>query len=664
MRPNVVLALVLLAVGALVFAMLSGGGQKPAEPEGAALIEVDGGSEAARPSSELRGVSERAQTPEEPAVREALPVTDRTVLNGDQQVFTGRLFGTVFGPSGEPVADALLQVRKGAGNSPLAALQILTAGPVDPAKVWTTRSNARGEYSLVGAEPGDGYMISASHPNYAPLEVSSVRIPEVGELRRDLVLNEGFVVLGYVRDFNTGQPIPKARLRLVDLMLSTLPPDDARVTARTAESDDTGLYRFDHVPSGMFALTASAATFGSLTFNDVNVGTQPTVSRDFRLQPGVSMAGQVVTPGRQGIGGARLTAMSDSGVNSQARAVSKPDGSFVIQELTEGTYSLIVEAPGWGTRRLNRIEADAQDVLIEMIQQGTVEGQVIDRASGQPVPTFQAIVRAVIPNSPVYGRRVGVQDVKNDPQGKYAVGGLDSGSYVVEIQSDGYAPTYSAPFEVTQGLVVSGIQVFLSTGGRLVGVVVNGQTGDPVVGAEVRTYDNAYIDHPLAGLLGAGAPRTTTDRSVRTDKEGRFELPYLWPDVYQIQISSPGLLRTIRKDVRVADSSTPTDLGVIRLDLGSSLRGRVTDGAGRPLAGATVGLTATSEAVGFYNTVTNESGAYDFRNVKPGGYRLHATRPVDAANPFASIADMTTSQVNVTLYEGQELQQDLRIASD
>jgi hypothetical protein len=212
--------------------------------------------------------------------------------------------------------------------------------------------------------------------------------------------------------------------------------------------------------------------------------------------------------------------------------------------------------------------------------------------------------------------------------------------------------------------VVSGIQVFLSTGGRLVGVVVNGQTGDPIVGAEVRTYDNAYIDHPLAGLLGAGAPRTTTDRSVRTDKEGRFELPYLWPDVYQIQISSPGLLRTIRKDVRVADSSTPTDLGVIRLDLGSSLRGRVTDGAGRPLAGATVGLTATSEAVGFYNTVTNESGAYDFRNVKPGGYRLHATRPVDAANPFASIADMTTSQVNVTLYEGQELQQDLRIASD
>lgn len=664
MRPNVVLALVLVAVGALVFALLSGGEPRPPQEDGAAGVKLSEPGAAAPVNSDLRALPQQDPAASDAAVREAAPLTERSLVAADQQVYTGRLFGTVFGPNGELVPNVLLQVRKGGGNSPLAALQMLTAGPVDPAKVWTARTNSQGAYSLVGVEPGDGYMISASHPDYAPVDVSAIRIPTVGELRRDLTLNEGFVVLGYVRDFNTGQPIPKARLRLVDLMLSTLPPDDPRVSARMAEADDTGLYRFDHVPSGMFALTASATSFGSLTFNDVNVGTQPTVSRDFRLQPGVKMAGQVVTPGRQGIGGARLTAMSDSGVNSQARAVSQPDGSFVIEELTEGTYSLIVEAPGWGTRRLNRIEADAQDVLIEMIQQGSVEGQVIDRASGQPVPTFLAIVRAVIPNSPVYGRRVGVQDVKNDPQGKYLVGGLDSGSYVVEIQAEGYAPTYSTPFEVTQGLVVSGIQVFVSTGGKLIGQVVNGQTGEPVVGAEVRTFDNAYIDHPLANLLGAGAPRTTTDRSARTDKEGRFELPYLWPDVYQVQISSPGLLRTVRKDVRVADSTTPTDLGVIRLDRGASLKGRVVDGAGRPLPGATVGLTASSEAIGFYSTITNEAGAYDFLNVKPGGYRLHATRPVDAANPFASIADMTTSQVNVTLYEGQELQQDLRISTD
>jgi hypothetical protein len=665
MRPNLIFGLVLLAVGALVYVLLSGGGPQPGGDSGATATQAEAPQQAARPRSELSGaaVPEPERLPEQSAALEAAPTTVREVVGDSQVVFGGRLLGTVRGPAGEPVAQARLQVRRGAGNSGLAALQLLANGPPDPAQMWTTHTNAAGEYSLPAVPPGDNYVITASHPDYAPCEVSMVRVGNQGDTRRDIALTEGFVVLGYVRDFNTGQPIAKARMRLVDLMLSTLPPDDARVVAATTESDETGLFRFDHVAPGMRSLSAAADGYGAQSVNDVSVGQQPTVSRDFRLQPGVTMLGQVVSPSRQGIGGARITALSDSGVSSQGRAVSKPDGSFEIKELTEGTYSLIVEAQGWGTQRQNRVEANAQDVVVEMIQQGSVEGQVKDRASGQPVTSFLAMVRGVIPNSQVYGRRVGSQDVKNDAQGRFSINGLDNGQYVVEIQAQGYAPTYSAPFEVTQGLVVSGIEVRVSPGGKLVGVVLNALTNEPVVGAEVKTFDNTYVHHALLDLLGSGAPRTTTDRSARTDEEGRFELEYLWPDVYQIQITQPGLLKYVRKDVRVVDSTTPTDLGVIKLEQGARLRGVVVDGAGLPIPGAMVTLANTADPTGFYNAGTNESGAYEFSNVTPGSYRLHSTRAADPSDPFRSIADMNTSQVNVMLYEGREIVQDLRISN-
>jgi Carboxypeptidase regulatory-like domain len=664
MRPNLIFGLVLLAVGALVYVLLSGG---PAREEegGAVTLQPRGGQEAARPSSDLNAVAtiETVKNPDRTAAMEAPPATVREIVGDAQPGFSGRLIGTVRGAGGEAVSQALLQVRRGAGNSGLGALQLVAGGPPDPSQIWTTRTNAVGEYDLPAIPPGDNYVITAKHQDYAPCEVSMLSVLPTGDTRRDIVMTDGFVVLGYVRDFNTGQPIAKARLRLVDLILSTLPPDDPRVTAATCETDESGLFRFDHVAPGMRSLTAAADTYGAQTKNDVNVGQQPTTAVDFRLQPGVVMRGQVVSPSRQGIGGARITALSDSGVNSQGRAVSKPDGSFEIAELTEGTYSLIADAPGWGTRRLNRQDASAQDVLIEMIQQGSVEGQVKDRASGEPVTSFKALVRAVIPNSTIYGRRVGAQDVKNEPQGRFLVNGLDTGQYVVEIQAEGYAPTYSEPFQVTQGLVVSGIQIFVSPGGKLTGIVLNGLTNEPVVGAEVKTFDNAYVHHALMDLLGSNAPRTTTERSVRTDEEGRFELEYLWPDVYQIQISRPGLLKYVRKDVRVVDSSTPTDLGVIKLEQGARLRGVVLDGAGLPIPAAMVTLANTTDPTSYYNTASNESGAYEFGNVTPGSYRLHATRPADPGDPFRSIADMNTSQLNVMLYEGREIVQDLRISN-
>ena len=63
----------------------------------------------------------------------------------------------------------------------------------------------------------------------------------------------------------------------------------------------------------------------------------------------------------------------------------------------------------------------------------------------------------------------------------------------------------------------------LAVDGGLSGRIVDNRTGEPVAGAKVSTFDNGYVPNPFSEMLGGLVPRTTTDRKVRTDAEGRFE---------------------------------------------------------------------------------------------------------------------------------------------
>lgn len=174
--------------------------------------------------------------------------------------------------------------------------------------------------------------------------------------------------------------------------------------------------------------------------------------------------------------------------------------------------------------------------------------------------------------------------------------------------------------------------------GTLVGTVVDAQ-GQPVAGARVLlgvTNDFEGDHRRFVGVIHG--QDLWPSRFVRSDAAGRFcseGLPALpWP----VWVGAPGFATAWQVVPVSADAPTAV---TIRLTAGATVSGRVTDAAGRPMAGVTVdawpelppphqliglGMTALSASPlwGRRSAITGEDGAYRFQRVTPGTMQLHA----------------------------------------
>lgn len=665
MRPSVVLALVLAAVGALLISLLSTGPNPDADRQADAVGPNSVAPRApAGPATILP--SEPIQVPERTISQGPRQDAQRAVVDSGEQTFGSSLVGTVLDPDGIPLPDATVILERDGGLAGIGNLGLLVpnlSAQPKPQGLRSVTTDTNGEFQILEVEPGSRYQLTAKHEDFATTKLSMVAVRANEQTVEEITMTGGFTVLGYVHD-NAGGAVQGAELRLVDLIHAQLPPNDPRVDAIMTETNSEGFYQFEHVAPGLRSLAVRKTGFGSQTASNLNVGGQsPTIPRDFILKPGLSIAGVVLSQDQQPIPGVRVRAISsDAGMTSSGFAETDQSGRFSMGDITAGTYSLIAEAEGWGNARQNRIEGGDTGVVIEMIEQGRVTGRVLFEADNKGVPDFDVFVRAVIPNSTVFGRRAGTAKVRGSRNGAFEVAGLSQGEYVVEATAPGLAPSYSESFEVAQSLTTTDVIVRLSSGGSLTGRLVSGSTGEPVVGARVTSHDNVYVKNPIADMLGAGMHRTTTARQVMTDKDGVFTLPNLWPDVYQINVSHPDHMQLIRTNIRVSDIGEPTDIGTISLDVGGTVTGTVYDSTGVGVASATVNLSGNSEApTAFYEARTGSDGRYQIRNVVPGQYNLHATRPFDNTNPFLPIIDMNHSKVSVNISNRLTISQDLRL---
>src|SRR5206468_10917251 len=76
-------------------------------------------------------------------------------------------------------------------------------------------------------------------------------------------------------------------------------------------------------------------------------------------------------------------------------------------------------------------------------------------------------------------------------------------------------------------------------------------------------------------------------------------------------------LRVIVPAILIITSATSAAAQAVK----GSLLGNITDEAGLPIPGATVTITETNTNIS-YTAVTNESGFYNFSNLKDGTYRV------------------------------------------
>jgi len=665
MKPVAVLALVAAAVAALFFVLFGSPSQAPA-PGTTGLLPGSGNERIAAPDRTTSlDLNEEFVDPREASASDAA----REAITGEAGneyagAWSNGLNGVILDPDRVPLEGVRVVLVRHKFASQLQAMEAaLSAQKGEQQDAWTTSSDSQGRFTFLSIPPSTDYTVTAIHPDFSRTERKSIAVGTDSLTSIEVVMSTGYQLRGRVMDDASGAPVAGAQLTLqsVFALLPGARHDDDMQTV----SDESGNYRFPNVAPGTRNVTVTAEGYGSRTRNNLLFAgslAEPQ-TQDFRLSTGLCLRGRVVAPDRTPIAGARIEATSyETAQISRGQGLSDKDGYFEICDLAEGMFMVIVRAKNFSDQRLTRVKLTDPDILVIMARQGGVMGTVVSRADDSIVTEFHASVRAVAPGSTTYGRAVAASKFKNE-KGEFELFGLEAGSYVMQITAPGFAPTYSDSFVVAQSIVTPDVRVELGQGGSISGRVVDAVSGKPVSDALVSTFDNGYVENPFTQMLGGLVPRTTTDRKVRTDKDGAFTIKLITATTYQLEIRHEDYTQKTLRDLVVTEGQT-RDLGSIRLPKGATIRGTVYGPSGAPLVNARISLTGRISS--FPGTVRSDSeGRFVMKNVQAGTWQLAAVRAESegGGSPFGPIIDIKKSEVTITVADGQDISRNLSIGN-
>lgn len=200
--------------------------------------------------------------------------------------------------------------------------------------------------------------------------------------------------------------------------------------------------------------------------------------------------------------------------------------------------------------------------------------------------------------------------------GRFRLGGLEPGQYVLDVHAPGYALQAVGPVELERGKPVAAVQASLVAGAVLTGLVQDKKTGKPIERATLElSLPRATRAPPGRGSFRG--PRSTRVDRVRTDAEGRFSFAAQRAGTFDVVVRARDHLE--RKLSNVLVKAGGEDL-VVRLGTGGRVFGTVRGADAKER----LSVVFTNEAGETQQVrVSREDASYEVRNLEPGGYRVH-----------------------------------------
>ena len=372
-------------------------------------------------------------------------------------------------------------------------------------------------------------------------------------------------VLGRVVDSATDRGAKPLVGAVVEL---TIDPPDGRVPLATAKTSATGSFRMERVPIGNYRLSARSTAH-------LEAGTRieltPAGARvELQLAPTVALAGYIEDTRGARVPLARVLAFAVAEAAAPDLHQTRADdrGRFRLSGLGPGAHRLLIEAPGLGTASAGPLTAPDESVVVIMPGESrAIVGQVI-RAQ-RPVAGAKVLLGGEALAEP--------RSVETDGEGRFAFGGLGPGGYALRAEAGGFVGPVLAHVIVDRAQSQARHVELVLIPGHFVRGRVQGQDDHAVSGAAVQ------IDLvPATGLWMA----------VSTDARGDWTSPPLAPGTYRIRARHVGFVarRTVIVEVGRPQTASPTTVPQVTLELIRTgiLTGRVVDGGGAPVAGATV----------------------------------------------------------------------------
>ncbi len=504
-------------------------------------------------------------------------------------------------------------------------------------------TDVHGAFSLLLPTPAESVTLRVEAEGYAALERVLGRQIATGELALGGLYLQPGLELGGIVVGPGGMPVEGAEVRLT---LQRGQPSEHAIGERTLTLAD-GRFVFPTAPRGRVVLSARAAGLGERSI-DVSVGgaEEPRIE----LEPARSLAVRVVDLGGAPIAGADITIRSADPTTPARQGKTDAQGRIRFDELAVPTWSLRAYASGFRPTGLPEATADGTEVVVELSPWPAIVGRLVtpDGAPAPPGARVVALPRAAAARGDA-GASVGNDGALVERDGRFRVGDVRPGEYVVLARASGFASTLSAPIIVGEKGEISIGNLVLQLGGALE-LQVHCR-GKPLEGVSVEVLPfspaPAQVFAPRAMTAWTHTPSAPPTETL-TDAEGRVRLEGLSSGPLWTILRGPSSVPKAAGPFQVTSGSVSGPL-TVELQEGSRIYGRVLAASGASVPRWRLRITGGSVSVPFLET--DEAGSFQSSPLPPGPYTIQS---------LPSAAGQSVS-VDVRLEPGADREVEIRI---
>jgi large repetitive protein len=385
----------------------------------------------------------------------------------------------------------------------------------------------------------------------------------------------------------------------------------------TARTDEAGRFKMALKSARPHNVRVEFRGLAARTIDKVRPGEPLSVT----LQKGGAISG-TVRDGTTGepIARARVEAREESGFGPSVplvaagsgwepgagviEATTDDKGRFRLEGVASGLHSVSAAAKGYGRVQRASVRLGGQADLV-LFPGSSITGTVLG-PEGQPIAG--AMVRVEGDFSFRAINSSGLE--KTDAKGRFEIVGLEAGLYRVVARHPDFAPGVASGIAVERSGDVQA-DLVLERGTRIVGRLV-GSSERPVAGrVMVQELAASRMPHSL-------------DEVFRVDAgtDGVFQIVGIPSGSHVLVATAPGYAAQ-RVEVDVRPRTQQTNVGDIALETGMTIRGRVTDKAGSPIAEAQI--RGFQPRPGFTSPAEGRSegdGTFAIGGLSAGTYRL------------------------------------------
>lgn len=461
--------------------------------------------------------------------------------------------------------------------------------------IQSTLADSSGNYQFLNLAPGN-YIVTASAPDYTTESAGAVVVSNAASTVNLTINPNPASISGTVLDPN-GAPVPNAIVRVVDANETLL---------GLAGTDADGAYAIGNLPPGSFTVIASASSFGS---DLTGVTLQPggnVQNVNFTLTPDPGTLSGLVFNQSNGapLPGATVVVRQATGSGIIAATVtSGPDGNFLVQGLSPGSYTVTASLSdfGTGTTGATVVSDTVTTANISLVQlTGTISGQLRD-PDGNPVTGENLQVRLIDLNG------VLIQTLVAQPDGTFVFLDILPGSYILNASAAGFQAA-SIGVQVEANQVTQAIVTLLPSPAVLTGQVLNQQTATGIAGALVT------VTNPNTGILiGSGTSNQDGTFTISNLPAGSFLAS---ADAQNFGTASVAVILTAGQTANTLLSLTPNP--------GSAAGFVVNRENGNTLPGASIQIFDQTGA-SVVSVVSNAQGQFTAASLAPGNYTAIAS---------------------------------------